>query len=60
MGGPVIIHLDECEPEGKGWAQKEFRGLLDQGAEMCPAVEYMREELYPDEPVWVESEGEDQ
>ena len=50
----VIIHLNECEPEGKSWMETEFRGLLDQGAEMCPAVEYMRDELYPHETVWIE------
>ncbi len=50
----MIIHLDECEPEGKGWTATVFGGLLDKGAEMCPAVEYMRDELYGDEPVWVE------
>jgi hypothetical protein len=49
-----IIHLEECEPEGKGWTQVSFHGLLDEGAEMCSKVEYMKEELYPFEQVWVE------
>jgi hypothetical protein len=54
----MIVHLDECEPEGKGWRQVEFRvpAWSAEGPKMCPAVEYMRDELYVDELVWVEDE----
>jgi hypothetical protein len=49
-----VIHLDECEPEGKGWTRMEFRHALDRDGEMCPQTEYMRNELYPEEEVWIE------
>jgi hypothetical protein len=54
----MLVHLDECEPEGKGWRQAEFGEAVNwpEGPKMCPAVEYMRNELYVDELVWIEDE----
>jgi hypothetical protein len=51
----VIIHLNECEPDGKGWTPTSSYAALEQGGQMCPGTEYMKDELYADEPVWVET-----
>lgn len=51
----VVIHLAECEPEGKGWTREEYREARERDGGMCPDVEYMRDELFPDEMVWVEA-----
>jgi hypothetical protein len=50
----LIIHLAECEPEGKGWQRTTLRGVSDRETELCPGTQYMTGELYPDEEVWLE------
>lgn len=52
------IHLEECEEHrGLEWMRLPYGDASDGGniyLEFCPDVEYMRDELYPDELVWVE------
>jgi len=50
-----VIHLDECEPEQHPeWISTTFSEATVV-ANMCPDTEYMANELYPDEEVWVET-----
>lgn len=50
-----VIHLAECEPgQHAGWAATVYRDAAQTG-ELCPQTTYMTEELYADEPVWVET-----
>jgi hypothetical protein len=52
-----IMHLDECEPENHPeWEEIEFRDGLEREAQMCPQTQYMAEELYADEHVWLEEQ----
>lgn len=53
----LIVHLDECEPDGKSWTRAEYHEATAKGGQMCPGTEYMRDELYPDEMVWIEAPG---
>jgi hypothetical protein len=53
-----VIHLDGCEPEGKGWTRVTLLTALDRDGEMCPQTEYMRDELFADEEVWIEGAAE--
>lgn len=57
-----MIHLQECEPEkNPDWIRVTFFAAHRGGAEypnLCPAVEYMRDELFPDESVWIGGEHE--
>lgn len=50
----VVIHLDECEPAGKGWLRYTYRSASEVPGQLCSQTQYMAEELFPDEPVWIE------
>lgn len=54
------LHLAECEPEKHPeWSVSTFAEATGYGmiaAPMCKDTEYMAEELYPDETVWIEEE----
>lgn len=50
----LIIHLDECEHEGKGWQRTTIREVSDRETELCAGTQYMADELLPDEEVWIE------
>lgn len=55
--GPVA-HLAECEPEQReGWERMPYREALELGAAMCERTQYMADELFPDEEVWVKRAG---
>lgn len=52
--GP-LAHLEECEPgEHPGWTKMPYSEALALGAAMCPQTQYMTNELFADEEVWVE------
>lgn len=55
----ATIHLDECDPqEHPDWVHMAaFNAWNNYNAKHCPRTEYMANELFPDEPVWVEGEG---
>lgn len=52
---PPVVHLEECSPEQhQGWEQVPYREALALGARMCQQTQYMAEELFADEMVWIE------
>ena len=51
----IILHLAECEPANHPtWEQVAYSNALAAGGAMCAQTEYMANELFPDEPVWIE------
>jgi hypothetical protein len=54
-----VVHLEECEPEQhEGWRKVQYREALELDAAMCAETQYMANELYPNEEVWVETVSE--
>lgn len=50
-----LVHLEECEPERhEGWEKVSYRDALELGATMCEQTQYMADELFADEEVWLE------
>lgn len=56
----ITIHLDECDPSGKGWERYTYGMALAKGGTLCEDTQYMTEELYEDESVWVEESANPQ
>ncbi len=50
----AVIHLGECEPDGKCWQKTTYRDAIEAGGTLCQPTRYMENELFPDEPVWLE------
>lgn len=49
-----VAHLEECSPEEhQDWRQMPYRDALELGAAMCPDTQYMANELFAEEMVWV-------
>jgi hypothetical protein len=50
-----LIHLEECNPEQHaGWTTLPYSAATAAGGRMCEGTQYMADELFPNEPVWVE------
>lgn len=57
-GDVALIHLAECDPDtGKAWEETTFREALAASGRMCPQTLYMENELFADEPVWLDKAG---
>lgn len=54
----ALIHLEECDPESRGWEQTEYREALEAYGQLCEQTAYMVDELFPDETVWLERDAQ--
>lgn len=51
-----VAHLPECDPDAHpDWVEKPYRDALNSSVALCPDTQYMAGELFPEEPVWVET-----
>ncbi len=53
----ALMHLAECEPETKGWEETTYTAALAAGGRFCPSTQYMTDEMFADELVWIEPDG---
>jgi hypothetical protein len=58
MTDMALIHLPECGPaESKSWQTTTYQRAVAAGADLCERTTYMRDELLPNEQVWLDRTG---